>query len=303
MSVRLSLCALAATLTLAWLLATPNSAPSQPQPAESTEQRLQRLEEKIDKLLTVITEIRGDKRPATPPDAGGAAALASLRKKFEQKLETARMEYEQFFSASPLGAPLRAPAPSSILFARLAKIETRRSEIRTQLAVLQGTYNLVKKTAEKVGPGAARPILAVLDETKFEVSGAGANDRQVTALLSVLRQKVQTLGPNHPDVKVLGDQLELLKKLYAKGTEAAGPALSDNFKLVVAAMEGELEGTKLLLQALDTQFESEQKEANKMAEAEREQQRHRNNVEAARNALEMVNQFIKEFERPRGPSK
>src|SRR5262249_52355325 len=86
-----------------------------------------------------------------------------------------------------------------------------------------------------------------------------------------------TMGANHPLMKEIDDTLDLIKKMYGRGptivheqttplppqdgTHAPAPVEMDTMQIILASMRAQMESIKIRLQAVERDFEVQQKDA------------------------------------------
>lgn len=312
MSARTSFCALAIALAATWLLLPPRHTPAQAPPGESKDQRLQRLEDKIDMLVTALAELqRGSANRSSPAEGTALAALHLARDRFRQEVEAATRQVSEVGQKSP-SLSKGSPGLDAYL-ERLAKTEKRRSDLQIELTELQTNYALAEHAYKKDGKAAALSMLATMGVTVTTAEATARLDKQLINL-TVLRKKLATsVGQNHPDMRALDEQIDMIQKLYGRGFAGSvivsdpkqQPGDSDIAQVILAAVKAEIDSKKQLLQSLTSTtstFEQEIKDAFEVQRYALEERRAQANLLAARSNLDTVLRAIAEIESRRGPN-
>jgi hypothetical protein len=305
MSARTSFCSLA--LAAAWLLLTPKPTPAQAPPGETTDQRLRRLEEKIDQLLgSRVGPKPTDARSPPIPDGSGLALLNQAAEKLKQALEAAQRDWDAHVAQTP--TKFIAPAPATVLLERLAKIEARRQQLQAEVTEAEQNHALIDQVYKKEGKGVALRTIAGKGVKIRNVQVAGETlDKQFMELTDARRRLAADLGPAHPQIRTLDEQIDLLKKFYA-GLGPGGPPASepkptdpDVVPVILKAMKDETESNKQRLQAFNREFEALMKDALELYKHEPERLRLKSRLDDAHKDLETVLHAIREIESPRPP--
>lgn len=309
MSARTRFCALAAALAGAWLLLPSAPTTAQPPAGESTDQRLRRLEDKIDKLLASQPESKAtDSKRQPPQDGSGLALLNQAAEKFKQTMEAAEQDYYTHIRQTQ--NTLRALAPTSVYLERLAKIEARRQQLQTEVDESEQNYALIEQAYKKDGKGVALQKLAEkgMKIPRVEVAHETL-DKQFMALTVARRQLAAELGPAHPQIRTLDEQINFIKTLYRPGPSPAVPPNpadgiqtdSDVVQVILTGMKAETDSKKQRIQALNREFEAQLNDVLEMNKHEPKRLRLKARLDEAKQDFETALRAIREIDSRRSP--
>jgi len=233
----------------------------------------------------------------------------------ENSLAKKRADYELFRQKTPI-LLYKGASGANIYTERLGKIEARRAELRIKHVEQQQNYALIKRTNERDGKGVALQTLIAIGVKVPLLEGSAALDKELIQLTVLHRMKAQAMGPNHPDVRALAEQIDLVKRMYGRGlgyglmpditsvpqakdtngSPGNPPVEMDLIQTILAAMQAETDNTKTLLENLDILFEREQKDARDLTQAELEDTGHKEKIESARKTFDQILNKVQEMQ-------
>jgi len=225
-------------------------------------------------------------------------------------LEKHQQEYYDFCLKKPL-LILKREGGSNLYTERLARIERRRSDLNVELTELQTNYGIIEETHKKSGKGVALQMLQSLGVKIALLEGTQLLDKELINLQVMQKKLSEFMGANHPDMRVLTNQIEMIRKFYGRGTGIGlnqegtqlppaangkdSPVEMDTIEVILAAMKAEIEGKKQLLQAHEREFIREQKDALELTTFELEQQKLKERVDSRRKLFDQLATRVQEL--------
>jgi DNA repair exonuclease SbcCD ATPase subunit len=287
MPIPVSLRTLAVAAAAGWLLAAGHTPAQAPPPVPDYDKRLKALEDKMDRVLKLL-EAREASRLATDDKA-----LAATRDKLRVHLDAAQQRYTEFRRQNPFAFGINANR--DVYAERLAKIETRRNELKFKLKELEERLSDIAKAYDGgknhfaalrllVGPKVAETTMAEAEK---------ARDGVIAQLTGERRKLAAALGEKHSAVRDADDAIALARKTFAAAAEADVTA-------PLAALRAEARRTQETIEALDKLFDTEARQARELSAFETQDERLRGDVDRMRQALNDVEKQVGDGKGP-GP--
>jgi hypothetical protein len=269
---------------VAWLFAGSHAIAQAPPAAADAEKRLRALEDKMDRVLKLM-EARTAPLPAKE---SSVAAINAARDRVKAELQAKENERQQFQRLNPVGTGNEISRSKTILAERIAKIDSRRSELRIKLLEMVDQLARIEKAykdgGKDKGNKAALFVIRALAANPKILDEHPAED--ITERLELQRKKVVAAhGERDPGVADVDSAIALVRKIYA-GRD--GPDARDYITL----LKEEIADLSTRTATLDNMIDAETKKAREMIVFQAEDDRFRNEIDGLRNTLKVLDSLL-----------
>ncbi|HEY1375303.1 MAG TPA: polysaccharide biosynthesis tyrosine autokinase [Gemmataceae bacterium] len=231
--------------------------------------------------------------------------INSAKELLQGKVEQQQQQLADLRAKSPyvVLSSLGDKAGSKNIFAeRLGKIETRRAELQIKMQEMTDQLAQIEQKYKEGGSAAARHAINALGVklTMYNNQEVSKLDEQLLQLRVQKQRLLNTLGPNHPQVKEIDETIRLVKQIY-KGGAGAGAEVDDaarpdpdNVLSYIAVMKEEVKSLETLIGSLNNMFDTESAKARDMGKYVSEEERLQNSLELSRDILKGIAKKLQE---------